>query len=512
MHARGLGTERRFVVGLVAAVVAAALAVTLPGFARSATTSGRGGAVQFGGRPVFPIELTGPPPLGSQTPWGTDALAETAAAGVDVYSVGTGATWTPSDIASALTWDRAAAAKHVYTRVNLGGYAQATPGSAADAGLTQVVDTLIRDPSGSAIAFWKGRDEPWWSSTDPSSLKFAYCRVTSRGDPSWCGNEPGLASAPLWVTIEAPRGTGADLAPYSAVTDVHGVDIYPVTLNNPSPDLHKVGSWTATIASISPHQPVWTTLQICSSGSHNDATGAYVLPTFQQERYMAYDAIVNGADALAFYGGNLAGCWSPTDAQFGWNWTFWQTVLKPLVEELSASSPIEPALTNPQTSEPIATNDATSEAVLRQGTSVDDIWLIAARSGPGTKTVTFKGLPSWVHRGSVYSEDRTVTASASSFHDRFGQWDAHVYHFIEPLKLQAVEPARATVGSRVVLTGHGLAAATSVSFAGANARFRIASDHKLIATVPRRARSGPVVVTSALAHTASPTQFQFLPS
>jgi hypothetical protein len=40
-----------------------------------------------------------------------------------------------------------------------------------------------------------------------------------------------------------------------------------------------------------------------------------VLPTFQQERYMAYDAILNGARALTFFGGNQPGCFSGTDAQ-----------------------------------------------------------------------------------------------------------------------------------------------------------------------------------------------------
>jgi hypothetical protein len=75
------------------------------------------------------------------------------------------------------------------------------------------------------------------------------------------------------------------------VTDVHGVDMYPVTLaTGSSPDLHQVGTWTALTSAITPSAPVWTTLQICSSGSNNKTTGVYVLPTSTQERYMAYDA------------------------------------------------------------------------------------------------------------------------------------------------------------------------------------------------------------------------------
>jgi hypothetical protein len=314
------------------------------------------------------------------------------------------------------------------------------------------------------------------------------------------------------VTIEAPRGTAADLAPYSAITDVHGVDIYPVTLANPSPDLHRVGKWTAEIASVSAGEPVWMTLQICASGSFDSQTGAYILPTLQQERYMAYDAIVNGAKALAFRGGNVAGCWSGSDATYGWNWSFWQSTLEPVVRQLSASSPLAPALVNTARTPRVKTSDSGTETMLRQGTSVDDLWLIAARNGAGTKTVTFNGLPRWVHRGGVYTEGRTLTASAGSFHDRFGQWDTHVYHFVEPLILRTLAPTKATVGSRVTLQGKGLAAAKRVTFGGAQARFRIVNDGKLVATVPKRAKSGPIGVTSPLAQVQSSVSFRVLHS
>jgi len=496
------------------AAAAALLALTLGGSAHAAVRSlGPRQSILFNGRPAFPIVLSPGPPLGTRTPWGTDALAETASAGVNVFRVGPGGIWTSSDITSALAFDRAAAALHVKTWVNLNGYSQALPGSAADAGLAQVVGDLTSDPSGSAIGMWKGRDEPWWSGIEPSALQFAYCRVTSHGNPAWCDGETPLDPGPAWVTVEAPRGIAGDLALYSSVTDVHGVDIYPVTLDKPSPNLHRVGTWTATVASLTPTEPVWTTLEICAGGSYGrTAGGPFVLPTLQQERYMAYDAVINGAGALAFYGGHLAGCWNASDSQSGWNWTFWQSVLKPLVKELSASSSIAPALVNVATSRAVRTSDGSTEAVLREGTSVDDLWLLAARSGPGARKVKFSGLPAWTHAGSVYREQRKVIAKAGSFSDRFDQWDVHVYHFVEPLKLRSATPARATVGSRVTLRGRGLAAATAVSFGGVEAHFTISSDRELVAKVPRRARSGPIVVTSPLARSESASSFPIRPS
>ena len=92
---------------------------------------------------------------------------------------------------------------------------------------------------------WKGADEPWWGGVAPSALQFAFCRATGRGDASWCAGEPALDQDHLWVTIQAPRGTSADLAPYAAVTDVHGVDVYPVTAANPTPTSTRWGAGRA---------------------------------------------------------------------------------------------------------------------------------------------------------------------------------------------------------------------------------------------------------------------------
>jgi hypothetical protein len=505
-------TVKRLRTGVLA-IVAICVVAVFAGTGRAADTSyDSTRTILFNGKPTFPLVLSPGPPLGSSTPWGTNGLAETSLAGINLYRVGSGgATWSASDLSSVLDWDRAAAALHVYTWPNLGGYSLATPGSPEDVGLENVIDTLTSDPSGSAIAMWKGRDEPWWGGIFPDQLQFTYCRVTGRGNPSWCDGESPLDPSQLWVTIEAPHGAAGDLELFNPVTDIHGVDIYPVTIKNPDPNLQLVGKWTATMNSLRPARPVWTTLQICSSGSWDKTTGDFVLPTYQQERYMAYDAIVNGARSLTFFGGNTQGCWSGADAQFGWNWTFWQSVLKPLVQQLSASSAIAPALVNSAPAPHVTTVNPTTEVITKQGTSVDDLWVIAARSGTGGTAVQFHGLPSWAHRGSVYTENRSITASRGSFSDQFSnQWDVHVYHFVEPLILRKQAPWRAAVGAHVTLQGKGLASVKTVTFGGANARFKLVSDNKIVATVPREARTGSTVLTSPLKQVKS--SFRLLPS
>jgi hypothetical protein len=423
--------------GVTLAALAALLFVLLAETAAAATTRYDAyGTTLLDGKKVFPIVLAkGPEQLGVTTPAGDDAIDELVGAGVNVFKVGPASDpWLPADFADAKSWDAEAAAHGAYTWVNLATLADAAPDKPVkDARLRQVISELEAEPGGSAIAMWKGADEPWLAGFAPAQLQYAYCVATSRGDPAWCGGLQPADSDHLFVTIQAPRGTAADLAPYSSVTDVHGVDHYPVTFTDQDPDLHGVGVWTNTLASITPSQSVWTTLQICASGSSDPSDPTkFVLPTRRQERYMIYDAILNGARNLAFYGGNLPRCWNESDTAHGWSWTFWNSVLKSLIQEIAADSPIAPALVNPASTKALTSNDATTQVISREGATSDDLWVIAARRGPGSQAVTIGGLPASVTGGSVYAEGRGVDVVNGSFTDTFDRWDVHVYRFQVP--------------------------------------------------------------------------------
>ncbi len=382
------------------------------------------GTFLIDGAKAFPLVLTLGPPLGGATPSGADGLDEVTSAGINVLRAGPlNAPFTDAVLTDTEAMNEAAAARGVYTWVNLRELARAQPGTAEEAMLKNVVTTLDDDP---ALAFWKGADEPWWAGWPASSLAYAYCLTTSRGDASWCDKTLSLDPSHLWVTIQAPRGTPADLAPYSAVTDSHGVDVYPVGIRVTNPDLHRVGTWTKTVESVTPNRVLWTTLQICFSGSF-DATGNFVLPTRTQERYMIYDAIINGARALNFWGGQNPRCFNSTDATQGWNWTFWNDVLKGLVLEIGPRGPLYPALLEPGSALPLATDDPTTQVTSRRVGS--DIWVIAARHGPGTANVAIHGLPLDGVTGSVYTEGRSITAIGGTTTDTFSQWAVHVYRF-----------------------------------------------------------------------------------
>jgi hypothetical protein len=379
------------------------------------------GTTVVDGRKVFPIVLAKGPEPGTTTPSGADALDEVVAAGVNFFKVGPASRpWWPEDKQDALEWNRAAVVRSVHTWVNLATLSDARPGSLKETRLREVVSLLESDPSRSALAMWKGADEPWLAGFTPGELQFAYCIGTSRGDPRWCETRPVADDEHLWVTIQAPRGSAADLAPYTPVTDIHGVDHYPVTYTATDPNLHEVGEWTARVGSVTPSRAVWTTLQVCASGSSDpDGGDRFVLPDRRQERYMIYDAILNGARTLAFYGGNLPRCWNATDTAQGWNWTFWDSVLEGLVREINPESAIAPALVNPATERALPSSDPTTQVVSREGADASELWVIAARSGAGTDSVRISGLPAGINSGTVYTEDRSIQVENGSFTDSF---------------------------------------------------------------------------------------------
>jgi hypothetical protein len=403
---------------VLAAVAPAAIALAGAGAAPASagpTTLDGKGTILVDGVKTFPIALSRPPALDARTPWGTDAVSEVTRAGVTLLRVDPlNARWSREAIADARAWNAAAAARGVHTWTNLRELTTAFPETPEDALLREVVTALKDDPG---LGMWRGADEPWWVGTGPERLHHPYATAKAI-DPRH-----------LWVTIQAPRGNPWDLAPYSAVTDLHGVDIYPVDYRFPDPRLHEVGRWTRTIRSVTPNEAVFMTLQICFSGSDDPAgSGAYVMPTRRQERYMVYDAIINGARALNFFGGHYRECLSGADVEAGWNWTFWTTVLKGLIREIGPRSSLYPALLAPGTDLPVWASDRTTQLRSRQ-VGRRDVWVIAARHGAGTRRVTIRGLPRGIRGGTVYTEGRRIAVKKGAFTDTFGRWAVHVYRF-----------------------------------------------------------------------------------
>jgi hypothetical protein len=384
------------------------------------------GALLLGGAKAFPIILSNGPPPASTAPNGRNAWAEVAAAGVNMLRTGFGR-WSlelaDGQIAAERSVLDAAGSHGLHCWTWLGGVANlpAQAGSANEQLLTKIVAAL---KGHSALAAWKGIDEPALQALPPSGLVRAYRRLRAL-DPDH----------PL-VIIEAPLGAVAALATYRPAFDITGADIYPVSYppglhaGGPNTDISVVGDITRKMVRAAGGKPAWTTLQIAWSGVQPPAHVPR-WPTLLEERFMAYQAIVAGARGLAFFGGHLTNVMRPADVARGWNWAFWERVLSPVVTELSSTA-VRPALVAPTANVTVMADAADIDLAARQSDGF--LYVIAVRRGGGTSRVRFSGLPAGIGGGEVlfeYAQDRfrELAVTGSTFHDWFGPHDSHVYRF-----------------------------------------------------------------------------------
>ena len=391
------------------------------------------GALVVEGRKVFPLVLSDGPPLGAKAPDGGDAFAEIAAGGASFIRVGR-PHWSLESIDEQIAAERevldAAAAHGLHCWLQLGNVPD-LPAAALSPNrrmLTSIVGQLKDHP---ALGAWKGIDEP----ANPNrparvpvaGLVRAY-RALRAADP----NHPV-------VITQAPVGTAAQLIPYRPAFDITGADIYPVSYPpgkhaGGKHDIGVVGEITRKMVRAAGSKPIWMTLQIAWSGvipTERHPANVPRFPTLSQERFMAYQAIVNGARGLAFFGGHLTQIARPADAKAGWNWTFWERVLRPLLEELTSDS-LAPALVAPNARNRVKASAKDVELVTREAGRF--LYVIAVRRGSATSRVGFSGLPARLTGGEVlfeYNDQafRTVKVANGRFRDWFGQHDARVYRF-----------------------------------------------------------------------------------
>jgi hypothetical protein len=237
--------------------------------------------------------------------------------------------------------------------------------------------------------------------------------------------------------------TAAAVRPYPAACDIHGIDIYPVSVppgahaGGPlvNTDISVVGDMTTLIAQATRRKALWTTLQIAWSGVF--PPHPVVFPTLQQARFMAYDAIVAGARGLFFFGGQFKQVMNAADRANGWNWSYWQSVQRPLLVELTDAEHA-PALTAPIAALTIRAN--ASGIALSARETGGFLYLITVNKSPSlTSRVRFSGLPAGISEGLVLAHPennpaRPISVAGGVFTDPspFAPHNARVYRFPLP--------------------------------------------------------------------------------
>ena len=382
-------------------------------------------ALVINGRTVFPIGLSPGPPNNALTPAGKDALQEFRDSGALLLRIAQSTDWSSTVISNqqaALDW----AAQHgMFCWINLRELSQFSSGDTnTPAALRYIVD-LFKDHPG--MGLWKNLDEAWLAGVSVANLSNGFYVIKQED-----------ANHPV-VQTHAPRGTVSDLQPYNVAADILALDIYPVAIPPPSnppitnTGVSQLGDWTQVLSQVANGQKeFWMIEQIAFSGT-TPLGKTLTFPTYTQSRFMAYEAIANGARGLMFFGGNVAATLTnATDAALGWNWSFWNSTLNLVVEQLGDHSLLAKALVAPASSLPITLS----------GTSFPDIefcvrevppclYIIATKREGATTNVTFSGLPSWAANGEVLYESRTITAAGGQFTDSFAPLDVHVYRFAE---------------------------------------------------------------------------------
>lgn len=386
---------------------------------------GPNGVLVVDGKPTFPIGFTMPPPPDGKTPDGRDGFAELRSAGATFLRTGVMAhPWNDEAIEQEQRWQDAAARNGMHCWVALADLGTLKPEDAnKEARLRRVIERFRGHPG---MGVWKGVDEPEWGKQPAEGLIRAY-QIIHELDPNH----------PVGVT-QAPRGTVKTLRPYNAAADIIGADIYPVGYPPgahsllPNKEISMVGDYTRTMMEVGEGQrPVWMILQIAWSGVL-PPNKTLRFPTFAQERFMAYQAIINGARGLIFFGGHITKAMPEEDAALGWNWTFWRRVLRPVIEEIGDKGPLYPALVAPNSMVQLEVTDGEGiEWLVRETEGA--IFLLACKREGATVRATFRGLPDWVGSADVLFESpRKVEAKNGELLDWFAPFDVHVYRFSKP--------------------------------------------------------------------------------
>ena len=389
--------------------------------------------LSINGNKVFPIGFAIPPPLDGKTPSGKPAFEELRSAGG--LFIRTGPMWDEEPDRKFFAWDaewverekaymKAAAKAGMYCAPWLKELSEIDSRHPEREDRLRKVVRLFKNDHG--LLVWKGADEPHWGKRPVPSLVRAL-EIIHQEDPNH----------PVWI-VHAPRGTVEELKPYDAAYDIGGVDVYPISYppgvhlsaTDTNRDISVIGDYTRKMLRVTDsRKPIWFTLQIAFSGT-SGRKHPQRFPTFAQQRFMTYQAIINGARGLVYFGGGLRGTVPEHDMRYGWNWTYWERVLRPVIEEVGDKGPLAEALCAANSKLPLKANGSGIELCVRE---VDrNLFVLACCHDPQkTAEVQFSGLPNDVESGEVLFESpRKVTAKNGAFSDWFAPYDVHVYKFV----------------------------------------------------------------------------------
>ena len=250
------------------------------------------------------------------------------------------------------------------------------------------------------------------------------CRVVKHLDPKRA----------IWQN-HAPRNSVRSLAKYNQTIDAVGCDIYPVPFNPGSghsdlkdTNLSSVGAYTDRMREAAPGKSIWMVLQgfgwrdLSEEGKNDPDPRKGRRPNFSEIRFMAYDAIVHGANALL--------CWGTHYIEK--DSALWRDLMK-IAKELRA---LEPGIVGERPKNtPISAADETYGSIDGQGPRLmlrkagQDWLIIAVNEHSQGISFTVSKLPEELEGKTLYRlySDETRKVENRAFHDGIRGFGVHVY-------------------------------------------------------------------------------------
>jgi hypothetical protein len=319
-------------------------------------------------------------------------------------------------------------------------------GTTPDATVGQWRSLLDRADDCSERGLWKQAEElydrlwaelkaenphPTWKMSQCAAESDSLIDATARG----CRLVRQLDARHILWQNHAPRNSVISLRKYNQMVDAAGCDIYPAPVNYgvghsdlKDMSLSSVGAYTDRMRKAAPGKSIWMVLQgfgwrdLSKEGTNEPDPAKGRRPRLTETRFMAYDALVHGANAILYWG---------TDYIEKDN-ALWKDLMK-TAKELRA---LEPAIVGGRVEgTPVAVADETYGSIDGQGPSlmlrrVADNWaLIAVNECAQGVSFQVKQLPKEIEGRTLYRLDseETRVVTDGGFRDGMRGLGVHVY-------------------------------------------------------------------------------------
>jgi hypothetical protein len=283
-----------------------------------------------------------------------------------------------------------------------------------------------------ALLAWESMDEPAWTWKKPWQPR-ASAEGLAQGHKFVKELNPGHL---LWIN-HAPRNTWRTLAKFSQNADIIACDVYPVISkdidadktyaimpNGKQTDLANqtiscVGEYVDKLRkAASGNKATWLVAQGFAWDDKQNPDNP-LFPTYEEMRFMAYNAIIHGVNGILYWGTHAM----PQPSE---HWSNLKRVSRELGDLSSVlASPTIPDNVSLEYEEMGFSIDSGVEVIVKEYNGV--MYMFAANTTIGPAKVTFSNLPFPADSLDVLFEERSLDVLGGLFQDTFDPYEVHIY-------------------------------------------------------------------------------------